>query len=141
MELLELRNVGELPRIAHAVDEELPVQVVELVLEDGGHEAPGGDGGAGVGSGYGGALYYDMLSSPTITECDFIANEASDGRGGSAGRMASGTSWGGDWDAADATVDGYGYSPDTIAGGAIFMDASSSLRLDGCNFYDNRAYE
>lgn len=95
----------------------------------------GGDGGSGMGNGYGGAIACLGGSSPRIEGCKFLGNMA---RGGCAGNGGNGGhsgpdggygSWGG-W-GGNAIGDGIG--------GAIYAEAGCSPQILKCEFEDNLA--
>lgn len=100
-------------------------------LERGGR---GGDGGDGSGNGYGGAIFCDANSDPTILDCTFIDNIARGGIGGDAGDggyASSGKT------AGDGGNGGAGYG--NGYGGSVYLSEKSSAKVLGCSFTGNAA--
>ncbi|MHC4927645.1 MAG: right-handed parallel beta-helix repeat-containing protein, partial [Planctomycetota bacterium] len=110
----------------------------------------GGHSGKGTGNGYGGAIAVIDGSSPVISECQFINNQATGGRGGipgDSGRAYNGGryGWGGnDW-AGINNASQYGINPQAGygegdgRGGAIYVDAGCDPTIADCIFKGNIA--
>jgi len=95
----------------------------------------GGDGGAGSGDGYGGAVACLSGSQPNFIDCTIRNCSARGGMGGDGGNGSNpndgsgNESWGGD--AGDALGDGHG--------GAVYCEAGSDAVFQGCLFENNQA--
>ncbi|MGB8226705.1 MAG: right-handed parallel beta-helix repeat-containing protein [Sedimentisphaerales bacterium] len=94
----------------------------------------GGNGGNGYGNGYGGAIFCDQNSSPTILSCTISNSIAQGGIGGNGGTGGDGTSSkiGGDG-GNGGNGSGRGY------GGAIYVAANAKPKIVRCSFIENIA--
>ncbi len=92
----------------------------------------GGYGGSGFGNGYGGAIFCDQNSSPTILACTISNCAARGGLGGDGGNGGNGTTskLGGDG-GNGGNGSGFGY------GGAIYVAAGANPKITRCNFFEN----
>ncbi|MGA2915959.1 MAG: S8 family serine peptidase [Sedimentisphaerales bacterium] len=94
----------------------------------------GGNGGNGSGNGYGGAIYCDQDSSPTILNCTINNSTALGGIGGDGGNGGRGTTskLGGDGgNGGNGSGNGYG--------GTIYVVKDAKPKIIGCSFVTNSA--
>ena len=97
----------------------------------------GGNGGNGFGNGYGGALYCNNYSAPTVKGCTIKENTAQGGMGGDGGD--AGEAIGSD-EADDQGVPGFGGAGQGNGyGGAIYAEPNAAPVIFDCTIEDNTA--
>ncbi|MHC4499435.1 MAG: right-handed parallel beta-helix repeat-containing protein, partial [Planctomycetota bacterium] len=119
---------------------------MEFPNYDQGFESGAGSGGNGIGDGFGGAIYCENGSVPTMKNCTFISNTATFGDGGAGGVRGLGNPY---TESEPPPQDPNGYagsgSPsglNEIAGGAICWNTTDSAPIIiDCNFISNQAYD
>jgi len=99
---------------------------------DGIPDGPGGHGTPG-GSGYGGAIYFDANSSPTIRNCKIIGSLALGGQGGAGGHAkgADPDAGGAGYPGGDANDGGEAY------GGAMYFETGCKPIIESCIIRDS----
>ncbi len=96
---------------------------------DADNPGPGGHGTPG-GSGFGGAIYFDANSSPTIRYCKIIGSAALGGRGGRGGHAYGADPGGVGWPGGDANDGGEAY------GGAMYFESGCKPIIENCIIRD-----
>jgi len=113
-------------------------------VPDNGYASNGGNGGNAIGDGIGGAIYCENGSTPVLTNCQFVNNQATSGIPGTGAIAGSG-------EPREPVVppapivaegfDGQAFGLGNITGGAIYYrNAEANLADANCTFIGNRAY-
>jgi hypothetical protein len=106
-----------------------------------GAESFGGEAGWSIGSGIGGTVYCDNLSSsPTFVNCGFSGSVARTGIVAVGGTRGLGTAGPLPIGPASDGNDGVAQASGLIAGGAAYHSATSNPTFTNCTFIENKAY-